>query len=132
MVVNSIAKLLGVDFGYQGQLRNVFREIAEKVAGYSGLSHNMLANEGATQINLPPSDPGKIDRADLLVRLAGQVSRIVSTGRNIAVDNSEMTAKAGSRLHRRYPLITRYSEMITPGEPRESETETPAPVIFPA
>jgi hypothetical protein len=65
-------------------------------------------------------------------RLAGQVSRIISTGRNIPVDHSELTVKAGARLHRRYPLITRYSEMLTPGLQEDVETETPAPVIFPA
>ncbi len=129
MVVASIAKLMGVDPGYEGQLKNIFKEISEKVAGYAGLSHNMLANEGATQIKLPQPDLNGINRGDLMDRLASQVSRI---NRNIAVDNSELTAKAGSRLHRRYPQITRYSEMISPKLPQESEAETPAPVIFPA
>jgi len=65
-------------------------------------------------------------------RLASEVSRILSAGRNIEVNDSEMAAKAGSRLHKRYPLITRYSEMISPVFPQEAEAETPAPLIFPA
>jgi predicted molibdopterin-dependent oxidoreductase YjgC len=129
MVVNQIAKLMGVDFGYQGQLKNVFKEIAEKVEGYAGLSHNLLANEGATPIKRAQPDSGKINAADVMDRLASEVSRI---NRNIAVDDSEMAAKAGSRLHKRYPLITRYSEMISPVFPQEAELETPAPLIFPA
>ncbi|MGH9849669.1 MAG: molybdopterin-dependent oxidoreductase [Blastocatellia bacterium] len=132
MVVNQIAKLMGVDFGYQGQLKNVFKEIAEKVEGYAGLSHNLLANEGATPIKRAQPDPSKINAADVMDRLASEVSRILSAGRNIAVDDSEMVAKAGSRLHKRYPLITRYSEMISPVLPQEAEAETPAPLIFPA
>jgi predicted molibdopterin-dependent oxidoreductase YjgC len=132
MVVNQIAKLMGVDFGYQGQLKNIFKEIAEKVEGYAGLSHNLLANEGATPINRSQPDLGKINAADVMDRLASEVSRILSAGRNIEVDDSEMAPKAGSRLHKRYPLITRYSEMISPVFPQEAELETPAPLIFPA
>jgi hypothetical protein len=129
MIVSSIAKLMGVDFGFQGQPKNVFKEISERVAGYSGLSHNLLANEGATQIKPPQPELKGIDRGDLMDRLANQVSRI---NRNLAVDYSELTAKAGSRLHRRYPLITRYSEMISPKPAQGAELESPAPVIFPA
>jgi NADH-quinone oxidoreductase subunit G len=132
MVVNAIAKLMGIDFGYEGQLKNVFKNISEKVPGYAGLSHNMLANEGATKIGLPPADLSRIDRADLMDRLASQISRFLSTGRNIAVDNSEMVVKAGYRLQRRYPLITRYSEMLSPDLAHEAESDAPAPVIFPA
>ncbi len=129
MVVNSIARLMGIDFGYQGQLKNVFKEISEKAAGYAGLSHNMLANEGATQIELPQPDASRINRGDLSERLATQVSRI---NLNLPIDNSEMAAKAGSRLQMRYPLITRYSEMIRPELPQEAVADIPEPVIFPA
>src|SRR5262249_17193692 len=65
MIANQIAKLMGIDFGYQGQLKNVFKEIAEKVPGFKGLSHNRLANEGAIQINLPRPIDDQIDAADL-------------------------------------------------------------------
>ncbi len=129
MVVNQLAKLMGVDFGYQGQLKNVFKEISEKVEGYAGLSHNLLANEGATVIKRARPDLGKVDRGDLSQRLAAQVARI---NRNLPVETSELTAKAGSRLHRRYPLMTRYSEMINPKLSQEAAAEAPAPVIFPA
>ncbi len=129
MVVNQLAKLMGVDFGYQGQLKNVFKEIAESVPGLTGLSHNQLANEGATRVKLPQTDASKINRADLIDRLAGQVA---SVNRSISVDKSEMTAKAGSRLHQRYVQITRRSEMLTPKLPQEAEGEKAAPLIFPA
>jgi len=127
MVTNQIARQMGFDFGYQGQLKNVFKEIAEKVEGYAGLSHNFLANEGATMIKSAQADLRKVDRAELMDRLASEVARV---NRNIPIDTSEMAAKAGSRLHNRYPLITRYSEMISPVSPHEEEVS--APLIFPA
>src|SRR6266545_1851377 len=130
MVTNQIARQMGVDFGYQGQLKNVFKEIAEKVEGYAGLSHNFLANEGATPIKRAQADLSKVERAELpelLDRLAGEVARV---NRKIPVDASEIAAKAGSLLHKRYPLITRFSEMISPVSQREEEVA--APLIFPA
>ncbi|MFN0108977.1 MAG: molybdopterin oxidoreductase family protein, partial [Blastocatellia bacterium] len=128
MVVNQLAKMMGVDFGYQGQLKNVFKGIAEQVPGCSGLSHNQLANEGATAIQLPPVDAGKINQTDLADRLAGQVSKI---NRSLAVDRSEITAQAGSRLKQRYVQITRRSEMLTPALPQVAEGEGKV-LMFPA
>jgi hypothetical protein len=129
MVVYQIARLMGVDFGYHGNLKNVFKEIAEKVEGYTGLSHNLLVNHGATEIKRAQPDQAAINVADLTDRLANEVARI---NRNIAVDHSEIVAKAGSRLQRRYPLITRYSGMFSPELPKEAQAETPAPLVFPA
>jgi NADH dehydrogenase/NADH:ubiquinone oxidoreductase subunit G len=127
MVTNQIARQMGVDFGYQGQLKNVFKEIAEKVEGYAGMSHNFLANEGATPVKRAQADLKKVDRAELANRLAGEVARV---DRNIPVDTSEIAAKAGSVLHKRYPLITRFSEMISPVMSQEKEVAEP--LIFPA
>jgi NADH-quinone oxidoreductase subunit G len=132
MVVNSVARLMGLDFGYQGQLKNVFKDIVEAVVGYAGLSHNLLANEGPTQIRLPEPEVDKIDSVDLAERLNNYIERMLNLGGNTPVDTSEITIKAGERLQKRYPLITRYSEMFSPKLPQEAESETPAPVIFPA
>jgi NADH-quinone oxidoreductase subunit G len=131
MVTYQLARLMGLDFGYYGNLKNVFKEIAENVEGYAGLSHNLLVNEGATGVKRAQPDPAVINVADLMERLANEVARI---NRNLEVDRSEIAAKAGSQLHRRYPLITRYSEMFHPPMPKtaESESEAPAPLIFPA
>ena len=129
MILNQIAKAMNVDLGYQGQLKNVFKHLAEHVAGYAGLSHNMLANEGATAIVRARPEADKIDAADVLGRLAGEVSRI---NRQLPVDRAELTAKAGTRLRQRYPTITRYSEMINPPLPQTAEAEKPAPMVFPA
>lgn len=122
MITSSIAKLMGADFGYQGQVRAIFREISERVNACAGLTHNRLANEGAIQVSAAPPDEAGIDRADLLARLSAETDRI---NKEIEVDSSELTAKAGSRLHGRYPLQTRYSEMLKAGDGRES------PVVFP-
>ncbi len=129
MVVNQLAKLMGVDFGYQGQLKNVFKEITETLPEFAGLSHNQLANEGATPIKFAASDLSKINRAELADRLAGQVAKI---NREVAVDKSPLTAKAGSRLHQRYVQITRRSEMLTPSLPQAAEGETAKVLMFPA
>ncbi len=129
MVVNQLARLMGVDFGYQGQLKNVFRQIAERVAGYEGLSHNRLANEGATSIQRPAPDLASIDEADLRDRLAREVSRI---NRELPVETAPLTAKAGSRMRQRYPAITRHSTMIQPTLPVVGEAEKPTPMVFPA
>ncbi len=126
MITNQLARQMGVDFGYQSQLKNVFKEIAEKVEGYIGLSHNLLANEGATPIKRAQADLRKVDRAEVMDRLAGEVARI---NRDVPIDNSTIAAKAGTVLHKRYPLITRFSEMISP---LSREEEVSAPLIFPA
>ncbi len=128
MVASQIAKLMGVDLGYQGQLKNVFKLIAETVKGYSGLSHNLLANEGATQIVQPAPISEAIDAADLKKRL-GESSQTVN--RNVPVDTGGVTFQAGSKLKKRYPLITRYSEMLTPA-PLPTEEGKAAPLVFPA
>lgn len=128
MIANQIAKLIGVDFGFQGQIKNVFKEISQETPGFAGLSHNLLANEGATDIKLPKPEASEIDAAELKKRLAEEVSQI---NRNISVNNAPLTAKAGARLQKRYPLITRYSEMISPS-PLPTEEGKAAPLVFPA
>ncbi|MFN0088495.1 MAG: molybdopterin-dependent oxidoreductase [Blastocatellia bacterium] len=128
MIVSQLARMMGADPGYQGQLKNVFKEIAANVPGFGGLSHNLLANEGATRIRLAAPDRGAIDAADVRERLGGEVARV---NRSLAVDRAEITEQAGSRLKKRYPLITRYSEMISPGAPATEDGKA-VPVIFPA
>jgi NADH-quinone oxidoreductase subunit G len=129
MVINSIAKLMGVDFGWAGQLKNVFKEIAEKVPGCQGLSHNLLANEGATQLKLAQPDASRINAADVRERLAAASARV---NRNLAVDKSLPVFQAGSRLQQRYTMVTRFSEMFSPKLPETAEAEQPRPLIFPA
>jgi len=129
MIVSQVARQMGVDLGFQGQLKTVFKQISETVEGYAGLSHNMLANEGATAITRLASPADQVDQAELLGRLGGEVARV---NRQLPVDRSELTEKAGTRLRQRFVQITRYSEMINPTLPETAEAETPAPVVFPA
>lgn len=129
MIVNAIAKLMGTDFGYQAAVKNVFREISEKVAGYSGLTHNLLFNEGTVQITQAQPEAAQIDQAEVLDRLAGEVAKI---NRSVAVDHGELTVKAGSRLQRRYPLITQHSKNLPLNNQVESEETKSVPVVFPA
>ncbi len=129
MVINSIAKLMGADFGWAGQLKNVFKEIAEKVLIGSGLSHNLLANEGATQIKLPLPDSNRINAAEVKDRLATDVARINGS---IPIDKSLPVFQAGSRLQQRYTMVTRFSEMFSPKLPETAEAEKPRALVFPA
>ncbi|MFN7827938.1 MAG: molybdopterin-dependent oxidoreductase [Acidobacteriota bacterium] len=129
MIVSQVARQMGVDLGFQGQLKTVFKQISETVEGYAGLSHNMLANEGATAITRLAAPAAQVDQAELLGRLGGEVARV---NRQLPVDRSELTEKAGTRLRQRFVQITRYSEMINPTLPETAEAETPAPVVFPA
>ncbi len=128
IVVSAIAKMMGKDFGYQANAKNVFKAITEQVDGYSNLSHNQLANEGAVVIASKPVDAAKIDRAEVLDRLHAEIANV---NRNEAIDTSELTAKAGSRLRQRYPMITRYSKML-PLHPSNGIVEKAKVVVFPA
>jgi hypothetical protein len=78
------------------QLKSVFRQIAENVEGYAGLSHSKLANEGdaAVPVSVAWTSTGST-AAELRGRLAGEVARI---NRQLPVDQSALTAKAGTRL----------------------------------
>ena len=134
MILSQVARQMGVDFGYQAQLKSVFRHIAENVEGYAGLSHSKLANEGATVIRVSSPDHAGpdhagIDSAELLGRLASEVARI---NRQLPVDQSALTEKAGTRLRQRYTTITRHSEMINPTLPETTGAGNPAPTIYPA
>ncbi|MEP7270568.1 MAG: molybdopterin-dependent oxidoreductase, partial [Acidobacteriota bacterium] len=128
MITNSLARLMGHDFGFAGQIKQIFREISERVKGYSGLTHNRLVNEGPQQVASPQPETGSIDRAALGRRLSEAVAAVDRAG---SVDEAELTAKAGSRLHQRYPAMTKYSQMLTPTI-GSADDEKMAPVIFPA
>jgi NADH-quinone oxidoreductase subunit G len=129
MVVNSVAKLMGRDFGYQGAVKNIFREIAERVEGYAGMTHNRLANEGALFVERARVDLSRVNRDDLTQRLAAEVARV---NRNVPVDVDAEPVKAGRRLHARYPLVTRYSETLPPTFPQVEAEEKAEVVVFPA
>lgn len=126
IILSLIARSMGQDFGYQSQVKQVFRSIADTIPGYAGLSHNRLASEGAIQVS--DTNPIKLDRDAILARLASQVD---SVDKSLPVDNSVLTTQAGTRLHQRYVQITRYSEMFAPSRV-ETVPEDLAPIIFPA
>ncbi len=127
MITNSLARLMGDDFGFQGQVKQIFREIAERIEGYTGLSHNRLVNEGTQQIVRRAPQVSDGDRTVLGQRLAEFVGSISQEGE---IDGRDLTAKAGSRLHRRYLPMTRHSQMLTPVISSAEEKMTP--VVFPA
>lgn len=133
MVTASIAKMMGKDFGYQGAVKNAFKAIAEAVPGYTELTHNRLANEGATVVAMPPVDVARINRKEVLDRLNAEIARI---NRHAIVNLGELRDKAGSRLHKRYPMMTRYSNTLplhpTNGLVLGGQPEKAKVVVFPA
>ncbi len=133
MIVASVAKMMGHDFGYQGAVKNVFKALSEAVAGYSGLTHNQLANEGASNIEAAVVNVANINRVDLMDRLNAEIAAV---NRRTIVELGELKAKAGSRLQKRYPLMTRYSTMLplhpTNGLVLGGQPEKSKVVMFPA
>jgi len=121
-----LAKALGHDFGYQSQVKQVFKSISETIPGYAGLSHNRLATEGAIQV----ADAGgaQSNREDILKRLASEAD---SVDVKLPIDDTTLTEKAGTRLHQRYAHITKYSEMFAPSR-AEADREEREPIVFPA
>lgn len=128
MITAAIAKMMGHDFGYQGAVKNVFKAIAEAVPGYGELTHNRLASEGATAVMMPPVDAKQINRKEVMDRLNAEIARV---NRHTIVNLGELRDKAGSRLHKRYPLITRYSNTL-PLHPTNGKEEIAKVVMFPA
>ncbi|MBL8203825.1 MAG: molybdopterin-dependent oxidoreductase [Blastocatellia bacterium] len=133
MITASIAKMMGHDLGYQGAVKNAFKALAEAVAAYSGLTHNQLANDGAINLEAAPVDATKLNRADIMDRLSAEIAAV---NRRTIVNLGELKDKAGARLHKRYPLMTRYSNMLplhpTNGLVLGGQPEKSKVVMFPA
>ncbi len=109
MIVNSIAKVMGHDFGFQGNVKNAFKAMAEQNPIFGAASHNALANEGAIALTLPTLDLSTINRDELMKRMTSEMSQV---NQEVPVDYAELEEKAGSRLRKRYPAITKYSETL--------------------
>lgn len=127
MITNSLARLMGHDLGFNGQIKQIFKEIAEKVPGYSGLSHNRLVNEGAQQVAVNAPQLGEAERSNISRNVRTSVSGINQDGEIV---QGAPTGKAGSRLRERYRSLTQYSEMLS-AESTSTE-EKMVPVVFPA
>jgi NADH-quinone oxidoreductase subunit G len=125
-IASLLAKAMGRDFGYQNQVRQVFKNISETAPGYAGLSHNRLAAEGALQVQA--AGAGDADRSDILRRLSDDIAAV---DRNRPVNREPLTDKAGARLHQRYVQLTRYSDMFSPTR-NETQAEEREPLVFPA
>ncbi len=76
MIIDQIAAKMGVDLGCRRSVANIFREIAETVPGYQGITYARLNEEGAIQTERPLVPLTAIDRGKLLERLRAQVAAI--------------------------------------------------------
>jgi len=76
MIIDQIAAKMGADLGCRYSVANIFREIAETVPGYHGITYARLNEEGAIQTERPLVPLETIDRARLLERLREQAQRV--------------------------------------------------------
>jgi len=83
MIIDQIAARMGADLGCRYSAANIFREIAETIPGYQGITYARLNEEGAIQTERPLMPLEAIDRARLLERLRAQVETIDRTAERL-------------------------------------------------
>ena len=76
MIIDQIAAKMGGDLGCRRSAAHIFREIAETIPGYQGITYARLNEEGAIQTERPLVPLTAIDRGKLLERLRAQVAAI--------------------------------------------------------
>lgn len=76
MIIAEIATRMEADLGCRYSAAHIFREIAETVPGYQGLTYARLNQEGALQTDRPLVPLEAIDREKLLARLRAQVEAL--------------------------------------------------------
>jgi predicted molibdopterin-dependent oxidoreductase YjgC len=83
MIIDQIATKMGADLGCRYSVANIFREIAETVPGYQGITYARLNEEGAIQTKRPLVPFTDRDREKLLDRLRAQVDAIDLTAERL-------------------------------------------------
>lgn len=74
MILNMIAKEMGVDFGAKGSPVAIFRDIAAQVAGYNGIAYDRLKKESAVKTERKLVEA--VDRAEVLKSLEPELAKI--------------------------------------------------------
>ncbi|MCS7158511.1 MAG: molybdopterin-dependent oxidoreductase [Blastocatellia bacterium] len=83
MIIEQIAAKMGADLGCRYSVVNIFREIAETIPGYQGITYARLNEEGAIQTERPLLPLEAIDQTRLLERLRAQVETIDRTAERL-------------------------------------------------
>jgi len=84
MIIDQIAAKMGADLGCRHSVANIFREIAETIPGYQGITYARLNEQGAIPTERPLVAPEAVDRARLLERLRAQVETLDRTAERLA------------------------------------------------
>jgi predicted molibdopterin-dependent oxidoreductase YjgC len=117
MIVDQLAKELGLDFGYELSASAVFRDIAKNVAAYSKMTYPLLKDEANPVQALYAI--GFSDSGNVAAALRDRVQEISSTGEKINV-----TPEVGSELFRLGMLTNKVPqfELLANGNPRPETT----------
>lgn len=116
MIVDQLAKELGLDFGYQLSASAVFRDIAKNVAAYSGMTYPLLKDESKpVQAKHNTESSGSIN----IDALRDRVQEIAGSSEKIYV-----TPDVGVELFRLGMLTEKVPqfELLASGNPRPETT----------
>lgn len=90
MVINTIAKEMGLDMGAKGSAVAIFRDIAAEISSYNGITYERLKKEGALQANRAISALRSVD--ELSKALYSACARI---DRNAELNNKDVEQGTG-------------------------------------
>jgi NADH-quinone oxidoreductase subunit G len=116
MIVDQLAKELGLDFGYQLAASAVFRDIAKNVAAYSGMTYPLLKDESSP---VQAKHATSVSELNLEAALRSRVEELTSSGEKINV-----TPDVGTELFRLGGLTEKVPQfrMLASGNPRPEIT----------
>lgn len=93
MVINMIAKEMGIDFGAKGSPVAIFRDIATQVAGYGTISYERVKKESAVKTERQLAEVA--DRSETLKTLEPELARI-----DTSLDLDRRVVEQGTGLFR--------------------------------
>ncbi|MCS6884334.1 MAG: molybdopterin-dependent oxidoreductase [Acidobacteriota bacterium] len=105
MIINMLAKEMGLEFGARGSAASIFRDIASEIPAYSGISYDRLRKEWAIQTERKISTTAEQPDA-LLSALKGEIAKI-----DLSLDLDREPVRQGSGLFRLGTLTSRVAVM---------------------
>ena len=114
MIIDQLAKELGVDFGFQMSASAVFREIAERVPAYAGLRYPAIKDE-TNPVQVKHAIAGQQDMSAALNALNERVAALSDTG-----EKNFITPDVGHELFRIGTLTEKVAQfhLLAAGNPR--------------
>ncbi len=117
MIVDRLAKELGMDFGYELSASAVFRDIAKSIPAYSGMTYPLLKDE--TNPVQARHEVGTFDTSDAAAALRERVQALPDDGERILE-----TPEVGTELFRIGGLTDKVPQfhLLASGNPRPETT----------